>query len=303
MSTDYLWVPFTLVAAVGQVFRNGAQSKLTARIGSLGGTQVRFVWGLPFGLAIFALFHLVSGEAVPSLMHGRVLAWGVAGALCQIAATAFMLIAMGQRGFAVGYAYIKTEPVSVALLGLVLIGDRLPLLGWIAVVVVTVGVLIASLQAQGGRLSLGKPLPVLTGVVAGALFGLTSICNRAAIVEIPDGSFYARSLLILVVSLSIQTLVLGLWFLLRDARPFTGSVREWRLSLAAGALGGLSSACWFIGFSLTAAANVRTLSLVEMPVVGLVARMHSGKWPGSREWAGFALIVAGVTLLLVSHET
>ena len=49
-----LWVPLTLVAAMAQVVRNGAQANLTARIGTLGATQVRFVFGLPFAVLFLA---------------------------------------------------------------------------------------------------------------------------------------------------------------------------------------------------------------------------------------------------------
>src|SRR6185436_18144819 len=46
--------------------------------------------------------------------------WLLAGALFQIGATATMLAAMGQRSFVVVVAYIKTEPIQVAICGLVL---------------------------------------------------------------------------------------------------------------------------------------------------------------------------------------
>ena len=50
-------------------------------------------------------------------------AWVIDGALAQMAATALMLAAMNDRSFVVVYAYIKTEPVQVALFGLVFLGD------------------------------------------------------------------------------------------------------------------------------------------------------------------------------------
>ena len=57
--------------------------------------------------------------------------WVLAGALTQIAATATMLSVMGERSFVVAYAYIKTEPVQVALFGLIFLGDKItPLTGW-----------------------------------------------------------------------------------------------------------------------------------------------------------------------------
>src|SRR5437868_3917449 len=50
MAHPLFWVPLTLVAAALQVVRNGAQANLTGKIGTLGATQVRFVFGLPFAL-------------------------------------------------------------------------------------------------------------------------------------------------------------------------------------------------------------------------------------------------------------
>jgi drug/metabolite transporter (DMT)-like permease len=55
-----------------------------------------------------------------------------------------MLLVMHRRAFGVAYAYIKTEPVVVAIMGFLFLGDRLSALGWAAVLVVTMGVLVAS---------------------------------------------------------------------------------------------------------------------------------------------------------------
>lgn len=296
----WLWVPFTLAAALAQVLRNAVQSRLSARIGTLGGTQVRFVFGLPFALLLFALLWGLTGEQLPMLSRAA-LGWALLGGIAQIVATALMLAVMGKRDFGVAYAYIKTEPVTVAIMGLILLGDRLPALGWIAVIVVTCGVILASLRKDDGARRLAEFKPMLVGVGSGALFGLSAIAFRGAIDAVPQGSFMMRSLLMLVVSLSIQTAILGAWFAARDLAPFLGSLREWRLSLIAGALGALASAGWFIAFSLSIAANVRTLALIEMPVVALVSRRLSGHWLSGREAAGFVLITGGVALLLLAH--
>ena len=50
MDAAMLWVPLTLIAAATQVVRNSAQANLTGKIGTLGATQVRFVFGLPFAV-------------------------------------------------------------------------------------------------------------------------------------------------------------------------------------------------------------------------------------------------------------
>src|SRR5690606_34481700 len=110
MLWPFLWVPLTLAASAAQVVRNGAQASLTARIGTLGATETRFVFGLPFAVLFLLFTLLLTGERLPGF-DAEALGWTALGAACQIGGTATMLVVMGKRAFAVGYAYIKTEPV------------------------------------------------------------------------------------------------------------------------------------------------------------------------------------------------
>ena len=66
------------------------------------------------------------------------------GAGAQVAATALMLVAMGERSFVVTIAYIKTEPIQVAVFGLVFLGDVLTWPMMTAIIVATAGVVIMS---------------------------------------------------------------------------------------------------------------------------------------------------------------
>lgn len=300
MPSPLLWVPITIAASIAQVFRNGAQANLTVKIGTLGATQVRFVFGLPFAVLFLAVaLHLV-GIGLPSV--GPVaLAWCALGALCQIGATALMLVVMRERAFGVAYAYIKTEPVIVALLGIVLLHDILTPLAWLAIVVVTAGVILASTKPGEARLLLREGRLIFAGVLGGGLFGLSSIAFRAAIEALPPGDFVIRSLAMLVLSLAIQSVVLGLWLAFRDRAAFMGSLREWRVSIGAGLLGAVASSGWFIAFSLTAAANVRTLALIDLPIAAVVSHRISGQRMARHEWLGLTVIMLGLALLLYAH--
>lgn len=294
-----LWVPITIAGAAAQVLRNGAQASLTGRIGTLGAAQVRFVFGLPFA-TVFLCAALWLGDA--RLPHLTPTAWGWAavGAVAQILATALMLAVMHRRAFGVAYAYIKTEPVLVAVLGVMLIGDRLPFAAWVAIAIVTAGVLIASVAPRDlGRL-LGEWRMIGAGVLAGGLFGLSAIAFRGAIEAMGEGSFVLRSLTALVASMAIQVALLGLWLAVRDRAAFIGSLREWRRSVGAGFLGAVASACWFTAFSLTPAANVRTLALIEMPLAALLSRRVTGKPMERHELLGLCVVTAGVALIFAS---
>ena len=292
-----LWVPFTIGAALAQVVRNGAQAGLTTKIGTMGATQVRFVFGLPFAILFYAGL-LMLRDIAPVTLNLRSVVFVGAGALCQIGATALMLVVMRQRAFGVAYAYIKTEPVLVAVMGAVLIGDRLPLLGWAAVMIVTVGVMLAAVKPGHWRELTRETRMIAAGVAAGGLFGLSAIAFRAGIGALEHGDFLVRSLAALVLALAIQCMVLGIWLGLRDRAAFAGSLREWRQSLGAGLMGAVASACWFTAFSLTAAANVRTLGLIEIPLAALFAGRLTGKGVSRAEALGLGTVMAGVGLLL-----
>lgn len=292
-------MPVTLAAATAQVFRNGAQAGLTRTIGTLGATQVRFIFGLPFAVLFLAAALGLSGQTLPGL-SADALGWAALGAVCQILATALMLVVMHRRAFGVAYAYIKTEPVLVAVLGVILLGDHLGPLAWLAVGVVTAGVLIASVKPGEYRALLREGRMIAAGVGAGGLFGLSAIAFRGGIGALEGGDFLIRALTVLAISLTIQASLLGLWLVARDRTAFTGSLRVWRTSLGAGFLGALASACWFTAFALTPAANVRTLALIEMPLAALLAGRLTGKAASRHEVAGLLIVMAGLGLLLAS---
>ena len=53
-SVATLWIPFTIIAALGQVARNAMQRHLTGPLGTWGATNIRFLFGLPCSVVFFA---------------------------------------------------------------------------------------------------------------------------------------------------------------------------------------------------------------------------------------------------------
>ncbi len=294
-----LWVLATLIAAASQTARNATQSGLTRQIGTLGATQVRFVFGLPFAVVFLGLVVLATSEPVPAL-GSTSLAYASLGAVAQIGATALMLITMKSRSFAVTTAWIKTEPVMVALIAAATIGDPLTLPVMVAIVVATAGVVILSTKPETARSMLHDLGPAVTGLMAGLFFGVAAIGFRGGIIHLPEGSFVIRASTILVVSLVLQCGLLLIWLLAFDRAALTASFGVWRASLGAGFLGAFASQFWFIGFSLTTAANVRTLALVEVIMALAVSHYVFHQPVTRRQKIGIGVIVLGVGLLLTA---
>lgn len=291
----WLWVVFTIGAAGTQTLRNAMQRHLTERLGTIGATHVRFLFGLPFGLAFLACIWAVAGLKGLQIDASFFLLT-LAGALSQIAGTALMLAAMRERSFVVSIAYVKTEPAQLALFGLVFLGDQLGVLGTGAVFVATFGVVLMSLPRGGER---GASLrPALIGIASGAMFAASAVGFRGAIVSLGDAPFFVRATFTLALSLTIQTALLTTWLLARDRAVLVEIFRAWRPSLAAGVTGAAASQMWFLAFSLQSAAAVRTVGLVEVLFALVVSRRIFSQRMSARELAGIALMVGGVAALV-----
>src|SRR5881394_221187 len=98
LSVASLWIPFTIVAALGQVARNAMQRSLTGPLGTWGATNIRFLFGFPFSILFFAVVIAVSGDHVP-WPTAAFWPWLLLGALSQIVGTGMMLLAMEDRSF------------------------------------------------------------------------------------------------------------------------------------------------------------------------------------------------------------
>ena len=296
LSVASLWIPFTIIAALGQVARNAMQRSLTGPLGTWGATNIRFLFGFPFSLLFLGVVLVTTGDHLgmpPSVFWP----WLLLGALSQIVATGLMLLAMNDRSFVVTTAYLKTEAIQTAIFGFVFLGDHLTLLKVLAIVVATVGVVITALR-PGGEKSFAELKPTILGLVAAAAFALSAVGFRGAIITVPNVSFVTAASFTLVLGLFVQTLILTIYLLWRAPKILQAILGLWKPSLFAGFMGAFSSQFWFLAFALTAAANVRTLALIEVLFAQGVA-YYSFKQPiAPREIFGIVLIVVGVALLV-----
>lgn len=296
---DWLWIVFTIAAALSQTVRNALQRGLTATAGTAGATHVRFLFGLPFSILFLGVIALVTKSALPSPGVNFFL-WCALGAVSQIFATALMLTAMQNRSFVVAIAYIKTEPVLVAIFGLAFLGDTLTWPVAAAIVIATGGVL--AMSWTPGAAAENSIKPAALGIVAGAFFALAAVGFRGAVLSLPDASaVLLPAAYTLAWSLAIQTALLSLWLVFFDRKVFGAILRAWKPSISAGFVGALASQFWFMAFALATAASVRTLALIEVLFAQIVSQGLFSQKTSTREASGIALLIAGILLLLWTH--
>jgi drug/metabolite transporter (DMT)-like permease len=210
-----------------------------------------------------------------------------------------MLTAMNERSFVVTIAYIKTEPVQVALFGLIFLGDVLSIGMVAAILIATAGVIVMSIKPGGAASDSWRP--TILGLGAGAMFALSAVGYRGAILGFEFPNFVVAASFTLVIGLFLQAAALSIWLSLREPKVMRDIFTAWRPSMLAGFMGALASQFWFLGLAIATAASVRTLALVEVLFAQAVSYFAFGQKTTPREAVGIVLIVAGVALLLWAH--
>jgi drug/metabolite transporter (DMT)-like permease len=312
------WVLLTLVAVAAQTARNALQRSLVAQVGTVGATHVRFMFGLPFAFAFLALVYLATSDqfaANPAsadinraIGSHNVRFWIalVFGAVFQILATAFMLSAMKKQSFVVVTAMVKTEPLLVALFGVLILGDHLSVSAWIAILMATAGVLIFSWPSTSGSKAAGSDMAairsaVVPGLLSASCFAISVTGFRGAVVGLDlQTPFYVRAILVLAAGQCLQTFLLSVWLRIREPGRLSQLFVAWKPSLIAGFFGATASAFWYMAFGVETAAKVRTLGLVEILLALVVSKQMFKQTTTALQLLGLSFLLLGLGWLLLN---
>jgi len=301
MITSPIWLPATLMAGGVQAWRTAVQRRVGKSLSVNAAGLVRYLYGIPFTLMMLAGYMLATGKAVPAVGNGFLL-FCMLGGLAQIIATNLLLMAFAHRNFVVGTAYSKTEAVQSALLSAWLLGDRLSLLAWLGIACGVAGVMI--LSSGGQRLrpaefikALGQPAAIY-GIASGFFFALTAIGIRRATQDVNGDDHIHAALLVLCVTVALQTFMQGGYLLLRERSQFASVFSSWRVSGQVGFLSALGSACWFTGFATAPVALVRIVGQIEVLFTMMFGHFYLRERMHCTEALGLLLVVTGVALAL-----
>jgi drug/metabolite transporter (DMT)-like permease len=290
-----LWIILTAAAAPLQVARNALQRGLVGDAGPWGATLVRFLFGLPFSIAMFAVVSLLTPDAQPD-PSARFWTAVVIGAVAQMAATGFLLLTMHRSGFAVATVMQQSSLPLAAVLG-VFLGDALPVQAWGGVAIATVGLI--TLSWPKPKDMKGSLSGAMSGLASGLAFAVALNGYRKAGLALDAGHPIYSALGSLVCAQVIQSLLLGgiLFAVRREA--LRAVMASWRPSLGAGFFGSAASACWFGALALAPAGPVRAVGVIEAPIAAAVGRRLFLEKLSTRQWIGGALTTVGVVLTVL----
>jgi drug/metabolite transporter (DMT)-like permease len=294
-----LWIPVTVAAAAFQVGRNAAQRGLMGGAGPWGATLTRFLFGVPFSLAMTLVAWGVAHRIAPHVT-GLYVAYAMTGAFAQVLATAALLTSLHRAGFAVGTALQQSSLPLSGVVGWIVFHDALSHIAWIGVAIATVGLVALSwpksrdLQAGGAG---DRPLSgALFALLSGLLFGFAMNAFRhGSLVLEPAHPFFAAVATVTFTQL-VQSAVLGTILAVRHPAALESVLTSWKRSLVAGSCGACASMCWVFALALTPAAQVRAVGVVEAPIAAAVGRRLFAERLSLGKLAAGALTAFGVVL-------
>jgi len=301
-----IWVPITIAAAFMQNIRSTTQKHLKGQLKTIGATFVRFGFGMPFAALFVAIMVFAMGWELPQT-NAAFWQWVILAGFMQITAQYFLLSAFSHDSFTVGTAYSRTEAVQAAIIGFVLLGDRIALSAIIAIALTVAGVITLALAKStlsfAGLLAAFNSRGARIGLMAGACFGLSATSYRGASLALgetmAEPNFLMQAGLTLLTTITMQSAALLIWMLVFDRPQIIKIAQNWKWGLLAGGAGACASFGWFIGFTLQSAAVIKALAQIEMLFTYASTIFIFKEKVSSSELLGCALIIIGILVLVL----
>jgi drug/metabolite transporter (DMT)-like permease len=288
-----MWILLTLLAAFMQAWRNAFQSQLSKEVSVAGVTLARFIWAGPIAAVYLVGLYLWQDVGVPDF-SGRFIGFILGASAMQILATGLMVKLFKLQNFAIGAGLAKSEAVVAAILGTVFFGTHLSPLGWSGVLLGGVAIFLMSAKQGLRSLSLNT---VLIGLACGTSFALTSLWVREASLCLNIGFPHSAAWVLLFV-ISLQTLVLVSYLLLKDKSTLAALWQRPKLTLLTSTASCLGSIGWFSAMSLQAVPYVKTLGQVEVFFMILIATFWLKEKVKVKDMLGLVLIAIAAILVM-----
>lgn len=268
---------YALVAAVLHAGWNLAAKRSPDRFGAL--------WAQFLVAAVVAAIVLT----IVGLPPARCLPWALLSAGVHVPYVIFLARAYDRGDFSVAYPIARGGGVVFAAIGgAVLLGDRLGLLGWVAIAVIVTGLVIIA-----GRV---KPSALTDAVVVALTIGVYSVSDAKGVRVAGTDSYVFVGFVLLGTSLTAYALATGRTASLRTvlvAQPWTvvlsglATVVTYSLVVAA--------------FRLAPVGYVTGIRESSVVLAALIGWKYLGEGEGRLRLIASGVVLSGVVLLVVSR--
>ena len=208
-----LWIWATVGAAFFQALRYAGLKTLNQSLSTGVTTYVRVFFTLPLLILYLVAVLWWTGEPVPRL-SSAFMAYSAASSVAQFTGTLLVVRLFQLGNFAIATLIIKADVIMTALIGTAFFSEQITPVGWAAILVTIVGVIVISLgrqpisaDARGGGTAgfLTNAAPTLIGLTSALIYSLSYLFLREAIlVADPMSGPFVRSALAAVAMTGIS---------------------------------------------------------------------------------------------------
>ncbi|AWL28708.1 EamA family transporter [Acinetobacter defluvii] len=290
-----IWIFFTVMAAFMQAWRNAFQKQLSLTVDVYGVTLARFIFGLPF--AVCYIFILYQQQPLAQAVEFTTRYWlyvFIAG-ISQIAATALMVQLFKQKNYAIGVGLAKSEAILAAIIAVVVLSEKLTVLGWGGVALGGVAVFLLSNGKEKQDISLST---LSIGIGSGLCFAITSLLVREASLELDNLPYLYRAAWVLLSIIGFQCLSMLLFLIVFSRKTLVAMWHKIGLTFKVSVCSFLASLGWFTAMSMQSVAIVKTLGQIEILFSLMISVYFFKEQLAKTEHLGLILVVIAAILVI-----
>ncbi len=309
-----LWIPFTILAAFMQSWRNALQKQLSHHASTLGVTFARFIVALPLASIYLVLLYCYYPNTTIPDFRWQFALYILIASIMQITATALMVALFHSRNYAVGVGLAKSEAIIAATLGAWFFATPLSLLAWIGVVIGGIAVWLLSLAKQTPKQQTQKPqnkdkqksLSIQTvsiGLASGLCFALCTLFIRESALILRNDcgqNFLISASWVLFFVLLTQSILLTIWLVIKEPQTLKILYQHKKLTSSVSVFSFFGSIGWFTAMSLQTVAMVKTLGQIEVLFTLAISVYWFKEVLSYYDYLGLGLIVVGAILVMLA---
>lgn len=302
---EHLWIAASVAAALCQALRYAALKELNKHLSTLVSTYVRILFSFPFQVLYVAGVLAATGAAMPAL-NQRFLIYSAVTAVGQFLGTAMMIRLFHLGNFAVGTMLTKSDVVLTAIIGTALFSEDISNLGWLAILVTVVGVMIISAgrmpatawrAGEIGLVSLLFGKATRLGLTIGLVNGVCYLFLKEAMVSLdPATQPVVRAAMAGAAMTTFSVVFLGTWLVITEPKGLARIPQYPGLGWFLGIMSAIGTIMWYLATVWANASYVAAVAQVQVVFSLALSRYWFDEAIRPMELVGIATILIGVVM-------